>query len=326
MRQTGDKMNGLVPIIRITFGIFSLIIGFVGNVISFVIMRRKPLCLNSASVYFSSLAVIDTLGLYIALVPDMVHYINNVNIRDLNQWICKLDIFLDFTLFDTSNWILLAVTTDRFIAVWFPFKAKTLNTITRAKCVVLGLMLCGILKNLVLFWSRGEQQAVLNGTSVVLQCGYPNEQLEHFSLFIRPWIGLTLYAFVPISAVLTLNLMIVVKVKNLQKFRKSTSQASEEKNLRGMTLMLVSVSIAFLVLVTPNISLFVSRPYWVNTPDKQATYELLEAVGICLLHLNHSCNFFFYCLGAKVFRRQVFKLFNRGNVNPVETNTATSMN
>ena len=302
-------MNVTVSILRVTFGIFSLIIGSVGNVISFVIMRRKPLCFNSASVYFSSLAVFDTCALYFGLVPDLIHYLYDVNIRDINQWICKLDVFLEYLLLDVSNWILLAVTTDRFIAVWFPFKAKTLSTIKRAKFVVIGLLLTGIVKSLVVFWTRGEQYKSSNGTSEVIQCGYPKEHFEYFSLYIRPWIGLTFYAFIPVSSVLILNIMIAIKMRNLQKFRKNITGLHGEKYSRGMTLMLVSVSIAFLVLVTPNISLFVSRPYWVHTLENQETYELLEAVGLSLLYLNHACNFLFYCLGAKIFRRQVILLF-----------------
>ena len=283
-------------------------------------MRTKPLCLNSASIYFSSLAIVYLLILYFGLVPELLDIFHGINIRHLHEWLCKIKIFQQYSFSDSSNWILLAVTTDRFIAVWFPFKAKKMNTAKRAKCVVLALIMLAIVKNVHIFWTRGKQHKVINNTYVMITCGFPNEHYEHFSLYIRPWIALTMYAFIPIGGVLILNILIVFKIRKL---KKSTNK-NTESHMKGMTWMLVGNSVAFLMFVTPSISLFVSRPYWVGSVEDTATYSMLSAILDSIFFLNHACNFFFYCLGSRVFRQQLVRICTRGRVNPVEDNIITT--
>lgn len=114
--------------IRATFAILTIIGGTIGNTLCFIIMRGKTLKATSAGVFFSYIAIWDTATVYVGQLLFLVGYAGGVQLIPYHPWSCKIIFFLLFSCGDIAVWLLLAATVDRFIAITFPLKVKTLCT------------------------------------------------------------------------------------------------------------------------------------------------------------------------------------------------------
>ena len=115
-------------VIRAAFAFLTIIMATVGNTLTFILMRRKPMKSTSAGVFFSYLAMADTATVYVGQLLFLVGYIGNIYLIPYHPWSCKMVFFLLFGSADVAVWMLVAATTDRFIAIYFPMKTKELCT------------------------------------------------------------------------------------------------------------------------------------------------------------------------------------------------------
>ena len=312
---------------RTTFAIITIIVGCIGNVLSFLIMRGRSMRSTSAGVYFAAIAIADTGTLLTGQIPAVVYYLNNFDIPSSHEWACKWFFFLLFSLGDVAVWLMVAVTVDRFIAVCLPLKRKVLCTPTRALASCLGLAGTAVVKNLHLFWTRGAQDVEQpDGTLVTIQCGWPRADYEYFGKYIRPWIAFSLYAFIPIASLIVLNSAIAVALWRFSKVKPGMASstggpensgqqrkaAAERRKTIQLTWMLLTVSVSFLVLVIPSITVLVAKPYVARTSEQLASYAIVEAIADTLVYINHSSNFFLYCLSGPGFRKEAKLLLCRG--------------
>ncbi len=75
--------------LRLALYVPILVLGTVGNFLSFVVMRRKSMRETSPGVYFAAIAVGDTLALYVGVVPFIVFYSSGVDLWTLHAWSCR---------------------------------------------------------------------------------------------------------------------------------------------------------------------------------------------------------------------------------------------
>ncbi|CAH1775163.1 unnamed protein product [Owenia fusiformis] len=291
----------------------SLTLGTLGNILAFIVMRRKNIRGSSSSVYFASISIADTLVLFAGIIPTWVGELTTVFVFLLNQWTCKVFFFSLFSFADIAIWLLVGVTLDRFVAVCFPHSAKRWCTRQTASRVCLVIPIVAILKNTHLFWTKGNQwEAVGNVTSLVSVCGHPSPAYAYFETYVRPWIAMALYAYIPVIVVVICNLSIVLRLRKLRKKIKPdtiVSDRNQPKIKSSMTIMFISVSLVFLILVVPSITVIVSQPIWVKTDEDKAVSKLLSAITENMVYVHHGINFYLYCLTGKRFRAEVMTLF-----------------
>lgn len=102
-----------------------IVIGIIGNVLSFAVWSRKRMCVSSSSVYFRFLAVIDTCVLLIAPLRELILYASNLDIQEINDLSCRLHNWLAFSVTSLSAWIMSAMSIDRLVSVKYPLWAKS---------------------------------------------------------------------------------------------------------------------------------------------------------------------------------------------------------
>ena len=323
---------------RASMAVVTIVLGSVGNVLSLLVMQRPAMRNTSTAVYLSALAVADTLTLYAGQVPLLVDYFHDINLAQLSEGTCKLEWFLVFTLGDAAVWLLLSLTVDRFIAVLFATKAKAFCTRRRAVIVSVAVFALATFKNLHLLITRGlvvpendanstttatmiEQvtQTPTDTATIKLTCGISMESANQFETYIRPWIGFSLYAFIPITAMLILNTLIAVTLVKMKRVRekrvhpatnvdgdgtKRTAAKGMSSQITSLTVMFLSVSIMFLVLITPSICNIVALPYWVDTKEDWDLFTVIASVTDSLVYINHSVNFLLYCISGRRFRAE----------------------
>jgi len=130
--------------------------------------------------------------------------------------LCKLEKFSFYTSSDSSIWICVIFTMDRFVAVCFPLERRSSACQPwRAKYFAAAAMLAAVGKNLHVLWTRGPQFEVRpsgNGTTeLVLQlvCGRPTPEYRNFEVYVRPWIAFAAVGALPFCIIVFCNIFIV---------------------------------------------------------------------------------------------------------------------
>ena len=130
--------------------------------------------------------------------------------------LCKLEKFSFYTSSDTSIWICVIFTMDRFVAVCFPFKRRSATCQPwRAKYFAAVALVAAVGKNLHVVWTRGPEFKVrpgVNGTTdlvLVRVCGRPTLEYKKFETYVRPWIAFAVISALPFCIIVFCNVFIV---------------------------------------------------------------------------------------------------------------------
>ncbi|XP_035826524.1 probable G-protein coupled receptor 139 [Aplysia californica] len=321
----------------------------------FLILRQKSMRQQSIFVYLSTLAVFDSLVLYIGLLRLWLGELTGSDIRDESRWLCKVIVALGYTCSDVSVWLIVAVTVERYIVVCHPLRAPTFCQDTRARKIVAAILLVFSLVNVHLLFStdlepvRSETMAGTGsaasvaaddkispgdgggGEVVRYKCGaVPGYQLV--VSFVWPWVDALLYGFGPFLLIIIFNCFILYKICRASQSRvkllngrdpRSTLPVIDPSSLR-MTVMLLSVSFTFLLTTLPmNVSSILASAYINRAGSSDQTKAkgiLFGTLATLLMYLNHSVNFLLYCATGRKFRDVVRRLacsiFRRRDATP----------
>ena len=299
---------------------FTFITGMFGNILVikiFCFTNHKKITTATTSVYFIVMAIADASFLLFGILPEWLSACQFIVLQTLHPVMCKLEKFLFYTSGDVAIWIICVNTMDRFIAVCFPFTQQKIRRVAYAKMVALITVILAAGKNLHVFWTRG-----LEVTGDV--CGRP-KQYEYFELYVRPWIAFVLVALLP-CLVLTVFNIFIMRFLLRERRRKKQKGRKHHPDFLQTIIMCVSVSVAFVILVTPSLIIYIGKPYWSSCGGQghNYSYKIAKAVSNQLSYVNHSINFLLYCITAKKFRDEVFHLISplnslRDMINQKET-------
>ena len=310
-----------------------VVLGTFGNVFSFIILRRRAMVKVSSYHYLASLAVADTLVLYIGLLRLWLGELTGSDFHDSSDWVCKLTVSFGYTASDLSVWLIIAVTVERYIVVCFPLRASTMINTNRAKKVIIFLVLLMFAINLHFLWTVEIVERQMDSKNVSNCEAAPHH--EHLVNEVWPWVDACIYSFVPFIVILVLNILIICEVVEARNHRRQMQNTPEHHyhqqttRLRNgdsstttsscrrscgpgegtkLTVMLLTVSFAFLLTTLPmNVSLIVTA-FWQqyqNTLRQIAQFKLAKTVAELLMYVNHSINFFLYCATGQKFRQQI---------------------
>ena len=223
----------------------------------------------------------------------------------------------------TSSWMLVLISLERFVAVWFPIQAKKINT-NRNAYIATALVYC-ILACYVGYWCSWADQ-IINGVCI------PNTRpkgKEHL-LGVLLVTGMSLYACIPAVMMLVCNVLIAYKLFHLrrnsllrvqptsmaysrqeptEKIQSLTSANCQELQKRT-THMLIGAALVFVVLVIPNavshlVGFIRKQNIWESTDPGMIIFREISQV---MEQMNNSINFFLYVLCSQRFRKRLLQL------------------
>ena len=295
-----------------------LLVGIVGNILSVVVLQSKEFRHTTTGVYLPLTAIADTLFLLTGAL-EILEIGGIFDAREYSVWSCRMYKFLHYSAGNASIWLLVAFTFDRFVAVCFPFSKQRVCKWKRAVIASATILFLTLAKNLHEFWTRGPEYRS-NGEFRRI-CG-TQKQYEFFLDYVRPWLVLVLVMAVPFILILVFNCSIVgglLKAKNARDRTLSTpdcSTPSESGNkspklaspklassFRQTTFMCLGISFAFLICVAPSIVLLIGKPYWKHRAN--TAYDVSKAISNFVVFVNHSINFFLYCVTGQRFRDEL---------------------
>ena len=231
------------------------------------------------------------------------------------KWYCRVANLFNFTSF------LWQYSSDTQYDIWtvctassWPHKAASFNTVKRAKLTVALIALISILYNLPHLYL----------TSYVGWECIPYGNAKQYSLGeLYYWLSLVVQFALPFVCLLTMNSIIIHKIRNrfvLVKKPLNDSSSSDSSQGENSTtkhsemqvfVILLLVTFAFLILATPGylFFLFVRIINFFKTPKLLAGYFLFYHVAHKMYISNHGINFLLYVISGKKFRTDLRNIF-----------------
>ena len=187
------------------------------------------------------------------------------------------------------------MTIEKFIALYFPLKTKSICTVRTAKWAsgIAGVVFA--LLNIYWFFVTYAKESE---DGRITFCYFEDFFLDIYFHINR--LDSTIYSYLPLSIMGLANTAIIYKFVKAKLAAKrggteSTNQALGNAAMRG-TAILITVTITFLILTVPT-NIILSIDF--------STIPLLEPILYCLVLLNHSINGLLYCIVGTRFRKEL---------------------
>ena len=265
---------------------------------------------HAFSWYLLFLSISDSTFLCAYIPKTFVSYYTNweVDISVFDK--CSMRYFVFLCSSEYSSFLMVLMSIERFIIIVHAEKVNYLCTPIRAKlsCLALAITLAGINA----FHIVAYRVYTADGVS---EC-VPRPEYDYILTNVWPVIDGMLYAYLPSALILCFSGRIMCHIWNTKMTFNQASSA--EKHFPRVTFMLFSVSLFFIITTVPVTTLFIvfRRTGYVS----MLTFACLEL----LMVLNHSINFFLYCLSGSKFRNDFRKMFCIKNSNNTQYTTDTS--
>ena len=216
---------------------------------------------------------------------------------DIFVWTgCKLGYFLMYFGFNFSSALLVVISLEKFIAMYFPFKTKTMCTVPIARRVSL--------VTAVIFLTFDSQFIILGKMDNDQWGSYCHERNASpgYRKILFGYMMPILYSYGPFTLMILANLAILykfIKAKYGNRGSQSTNQALSKSATRG-TAMLLTVSFTFIILTGP--IAFANSVF-----HGAAVPHVIYRSCITAQYLNHGINGILYCISGSRFRNELKK-------------------
>ncbi|XP_067945375.1 cysteinyl leukotriene receptor 2-like [Watersipora subatra] len=290
-----------------------IFLGSITNSLVLVVLARTRIGCITTKIILLFLAISDFLALLLELFLSLIP----------NYWqlfpiyydgTCGIAGTFRMAILTSSTWYLTLVTTERFIAVRFPLKARSICT--KKKAIIVCCCIPVVSFVLYLYFINSLEPVRDNTDGYIFICA-PLDTLDSQLFKLNNQIWITAYFFLPSIAIVTLNALIVWTLKQA---RKATDLpegnisgspqfvANKWKAHRKATNTVMIASIAFVVLMIPRgilTTLFMDVEMVYDSPAEL----FADIVALNLQLLNHAINFFIYILANDRFRTEFCKIF-----------------
>ncbi len=207
-----------------------------------------------------------------------------------------------------AAYVVSVLSIERFIAVWFPLKAKLWTTKRNMTVVLIIIAIFQFGINAHYFWTV----RLVGDTTTGYAC-VKDEYYKKFLSYYWPWINITIYSLIPFLILLTTSCSIIAKIVYNRYMRKRKSSTRRSK-ISNLTMILLAISFTF-VLTTSPVCIYraYSKNWRHNATDLEAAVDRYRwTIVIHVNWLNNSCNFILYILLSPSFCKYLFELCRAG--------------
>jgi uncharacterized membrane protein len=237
---------------------------------------------------------------------------------------CRFRDYTQWTAMCCNAWLLVAIATDRWIRVRFPFKSKQICTVRNALVTAtIIIILCAGLNAHVLQPNYGQLPA-----GIMTVCGpEPNDQL--YNTFVRqiwPIIFSSIQTLIPVILLLILSIDTFRRLsRQTSNQNQNTGRARRRSQLDNQMLLIMLATITLFVATTLPFGLFniLLTPALTRISNQTQLLEISSIVTF-IASINYALDFYLHCLTSRLFRQEllnILKCRNRSNQVAITTNT-----
>lgn len=286
------------------------IIAFAGNsLILLVVFTNSKLNRSSFSVYVKSMAISDTLVLFLKFLS----YENKTSKSFYFPSLCTGLVFLSEATVLLSVWTIVLITLERTLVVIWPLHIKKIVSASRARISVITIAILSII-----FSARLLLISIDSSPHQKKRC-HPKSNWQNYRQ-LNATITEFAYCFVPLTLVIMGNCLTLYTIKRALFRRReilNVSIQSKKKDVEAhehqLMLMLFIVTSMFIVYFVPfTLSHIVQRfglPFGMCfTPKTFEFYLIIRTFCELLKDFNFCTNFIIYCISGRRFRYALFSL------------------
>lgn len=304
------EIYNLAKMMRNVFIPIIVFVGVFGNSVSMSVFTSNYLRRSSSSTFLVALACTDNVFLICLFLSWFDGSVDNIltSVR-----ICQVISYLTYVSSFLSVWFVVGFTSERYIAICHPLRAKVFCTQVRERvAVVIFVMLSVVLYNFA-SWTTD----VYTSNSIT-RCTYKINYIQFLNVIT--WVDTVVTMLIPFTLIFFMNMRVACTAATFHEKRKGCLTPRDAKRVKHralrskqqmrVTRTLLLVSTTFLVLNLPShvfklsslISAFVNPSNAYNI--SMAQYFIQELSQI-VLYASFSMNFFLYALYGKHFQRSL---------------------
>ena len=286
----------------VTVPVFT-IFGLTGNILTLIIMRTKYFRASTTSVFLSALSLSDTT--FILISPFTKAFMKDIFNRDpkaLTEAGCKAYFCIFRSAKICSSWYVVLVCLERFMVICFPFRAKIIFH-KRSAIIAVSFVTAAVLA-FDAVWTITS--GIVDGNCI------PSIATESTKDLAAGFVvaGTAIFNIIPTCVLLFFTPLSIIQLFRQMSFRRETSTTSGNEDMLKVTRMLLAVTIAYILLVTPisvahSVAFF--NGYSIFT-SKDPDFVIFREFAQTFEQLNYSINFFLYVTCNTTFRRQFYNV------------------
>ena len=302
-----------------------LLIGVIGNGLSFAFTCRPSLKGNSFYKYLATLSVVDLLHLLIGCIGKILRLVTNDTFRLVNIWGCGISWYFSTTSGSISGHLLAAVSIERFICISYPLRGREWFSPRRTSILIAFIFMVDILFVSPYPTYYSPLKYVDIGGQRLGVCSHDAPAIYTIAVAF-------VYSYGPLATLSIMNVLLLVRlVRNREELRnldvgRSLMEKRKADILKTIP-VLMSASLAYMLTTGPTATMYVLRLFghrWTYL-DLQAEENCTVFLGWTILSLlrltNYAINFYLYCLTSAHFRRGMRKLLCRRVLRPSALHT-----
>lgn len=295
----------LVPIVAL--------IGIVFNSLTMIIMTRRRMR-SSTNNYLAALATADCLYLICTIYFSLRHQFGETEPRyNFYRRMRPLMQLLVDTAQNTSVWLTVTFTIERYIAVCYPMRGKVLCTESRSRKVILAVLLYTFVLTLPTFFEFKVVEELNANNETIVRVASSDMGADVLFTTVYYWLLVVMNTIVPLLILIVFNTFLVRSVHLSRRQRNTMTLRTRPDSSREpscqenkITVMLIAVVILFLVCQMPSAVLLIYTTF----DDSRSTFILvLGNFFNFLVCVNASGNFVLYCLLSNKYRRTFVNMF-----------------
>ncbi|XP_069468392.1 growth hormone secretagogue receptor type 1-like [Ambystoma mexicanum] len=300
----------LIPVTTVCIVLF--VVGVTGNLLTILVFTRYKDMRSTVNMYLSSMALSDIL-IFLGMPSDL-YRLWKYRPYIFGDFICKLIFYMSETCTYSTILHITTLSVERYLAICFPLKAKTMITKCRVRTVILFLWIFALLTAGPILLLFGVEHPEGTPADETKECKHMEHSVHTGLLQTMTWIS-TIYFFLPMLSLTLLYGLICRKLWMTRHGVQGPPTATREKYHKQTVKMLAVVVLAFALCWLP---FHIGRILftWISVGESGLYYiaQYFNLISMLLFYLSASINPILYNIMSQKYRRAMNKMLKQSPV------------
>ena len=288
-------------------------LGIIFNSVSLIIFQKSKAFTTSIGNHLKCISISDSIMLVQVLFTNTDQYweekLNFPDIYSFNNISCKIFTFVKVLGSLSAGLIMSSATVERFLAIAFPLKYRSWNTLRTSRIIlsvlVISTLAVSAFRPMFLHEENGKCQSALINHAKTAELLY--------TIFIVV-IGNGICG----SIILIFTIIIIILLFHQSRKRNVLSNndvSSKSKKEVQISVMLVTITLIFILLRFPRV---ITLKFVLANSGDPFLVQSLDKLTTIFIVVNRSVNFIIYMIFLESFRKSFFGMFSWFNVKVIE--------